>query len=126
MTDRDVSLLRRSWSAIERELSPRVGELIETPEFGLAVGILTRVNAFARRRPASAIGGIWHLLNLPTGTDVARLRRDVGALDRELRRLAMQLEAHPGSADRSPEQSSDDVNPDAADNRTVRTRKPRR
>ena len=34
----------------------------------------------------------WHLLNLPTGSGVTRLRRQLGALDREIRRLSLQLE----------------------------------
>jgi hypothetical protein len=33
-------------------------------------------------------------VNLPAGTDVARLRTQVGALDREVRRLALRLEQH--------------------------------
>ena len=92
MTDRQASPIGRSWSAIERELSPRAEKLVETSEFRRAVGILVGVNAFARRRAAAAAGGVWHLLNLPTGSDVARLRRQVGALDREIRRLSLELE----------------------------------
>jgi hypothetical protein len=117
MSDPRGSLLQRSWSAIERELSPRVDALVGTSDFGRAVGILTGVNAFARRRAAAAVGRIWHLLNLPTGTDVARLRREVGALDRELRRLAMQLESYARDADRSPMRGSDDADSDAAEKR---------
>jgi hypothetical protein len=92
MSDRHASAIGRSWSAIERELSPRAEEFVETSEFRRAVGILLGVNAFARRRAAAAAGGVWHLLNLPTGRDVARLRRQVGELDREIRRLSLQLE----------------------------------
>ena len=35
----------------------------------------------------------WHLVNLPAGSDVSRLRAQIGALDREVRRLGLQLEA---------------------------------
>ena len=35
----------------------------------------------------------WHLVNLPAGSDVGRLRAQIGALDREVRRLGLQLEA---------------------------------
>ena len=92
MSDRQASPIGRSWSAIERELSPRAEELLETSEFRRAIGILLGVNAFARRRAAAAAGGVWHLVNLPSGSDVARLRRQVGALDREIRRLSLELE----------------------------------
>jgi len=35
---------------------------------------------------------VWHLVNLPAGTDVHRLRKQIGALDRDVRRLTFQLE----------------------------------
>ena len=86
------SLLARGWKAIERELSPRADELVETSQFARAVGLLTGANALARRQAAAGVGRVWHLLNVPTASDVARLRRQIGALDHELRTLTMQLE----------------------------------
>ena len=35
---------------------------------------------------------VWHLVNLPAGTDLQRLRVQIGALDRDVRRLSLQLE----------------------------------
>jgi hypothetical protein len=92
MTDRRRSLLARGWSVLERELGPRADELVATSEFRRAVGLVADVNALARRQAAAAAGRLWHLVNLPTGSDVARLRRQIGALDREVRRLTIQLE----------------------------------
>ena len=86
------SLLARGWKAVERELSPRADELVETSQFARAVGLITGANSHARRQAAAGIGRVWHLLNLPTASDVARLRRQVGALDHELRSLTLQLE----------------------------------
>ncbi len=86
------SLLARGWSALERELSPRADELVESSQFARAVGLVTGANSLARRQAAAGVGRVWHLLNLPTANDVARLRRQVGALDRELRTLNMRLE----------------------------------
>jgi long-chain acyl-CoA synthetase len=91
MSDRR-SLLARGWRVIERELSPRADDLVETSQFARAVGLVTGANALARRQAAAGVGRVWHLLNLPTAGDVARLRRQVGALDRELRTLTLQLE----------------------------------
>jgi hypothetical protein len=91
MSDRR-SLLARGWKAVERELSPRADELVETSQFARAVGLITGANALARRQAAAGVGRVWHLLNLPTASDVARLRRQVGALDHELRSLTLQLE----------------------------------
>jgi hypothetical protein len=44
----------------------------------------SRANAIAAR--------LWHLMNLPAGSDLQRLRIQVGALDREVRRLSLQLD----------------------------------
>ena len=65
---------------------------MESSQFARAVGLVTGANSLARRQAAAGVGRVWHLLNLPTANDVARLRRQVGALDRELRTLNMQLE----------------------------------
>jgi hypothetical protein len=118
MTDPRPSLLSRSWSAVERELSPHVDELVETSQFARAVGLFTGANAFARRRGAAAVGRVWHLLNLPTGTDVARLRRQVGALDREIRGLRIQLEAQAAAAERSPEERGSRPHPGETSDRS--------
>jgi hypothetical protein len=50
----------------------------------------------------------WHLLNLPAGSDVSRLRAQIGALDREVRRLTVQLEKERRRPDRSQEASDAD------------------
>jgi hypothetical protein len=36
---------------------------------------------------------LWHVANLPAGSDVQRLRVQIGQLDREVRRLRLQLAA---------------------------------
>jgi hypothetical protein len=86
------SLLGRAWSVVERELSPRADDLVGTSQFARAVGLVTEANALARRQAAAGVGRVWHLLNIPTAADVARLRRQVGALDRALRTLTLELE----------------------------------
>jgi hypothetical protein len=35
-----------------------------------------------------------HACNLPAGTDISRLRRQLGELDREVRRLRLELAAY--------------------------------
>jgi hypothetical protein len=83
---------RQAYDAVERNLAPRVEALVRTGEFVQATATVARarrclgdqVNGFAAR--------LWHLMNLPAGTDVQRMRMQVGALDRQLRRLTLQLE----------------------------------
>jgi phage host-nuclease inhibitor protein Gam len=49
-----------------------------------------------RRRVGDQVNGVaarfLHLFNLPARTDIQRLRRQVGALDREVRRLSAELD----------------------------------
>jgi len=52
-------------------------------------------------------------MNLPTGADIARLRVQIGALDREVRRLALRLEQEQAHAGERPEGKE----PDGADTR---------
>lgn len=126
MSDRHASPIGRSWSAIEREVSPRAEEFVETSEFRRAVGILLGVNAFARRRAAAAAGGVWHLLNLPTGSDVARLRRQVGALDREIRRLSLQLESQQAASNTANAATTIDTEANHSADAPTTARAPRR
>jgi len=79
-------------------LTPRFDRYVRTRQFGQAVGLVSTVNGFARRRPGAAGARFWHLLNLAAASDVARLRKQLGATHRELRRLTMQLERERASA----------------------------
>jgi hypothetical protein len=54
--------------------------------------LAARVQAGARRRVEARTRALWHLLHLPAGTDVARLRCEVAALGRELHRMSATLE----------------------------------
>ena len=42
--------------------------------------------------PGALSARVWHLVNFPAGTDIAQLRAQIGALDREVRRLALHQE----------------------------------
>ena len=55
-------------------------------------------------RSAALTARAWHLVNLPAGSDVSRLRAQIGALDREVRRLTLRLEneRRPDRPDRTP------------------------
>ena len=93
MTGSGKAPLRQAYDALERTLAPPLEAIVRSSEY-LRAGALfargqrsvsVRVNGISRR--------LWHLANLPAGTDVQRLRLQIGQLDREVRRLALQLEA---------------------------------
>jgi hypothetical protein len=83
---------RQAYDAAERNVAPRVEALVHTNQFAHTTAIIAR----ARRLVGSQVNGVaarlWHLINLPAGTDVRRLRVQVGALDRQVRRLSLQVD----------------------------------
>lgn len=88
----DVHPLRRIYDAVEAQITPRVESAVHSPEFAAAVTVVVRARAQVGRGIDSVNARLWHLINLPAGTDVKRLRRQLGSLDREVRQLAMELE----------------------------------
>jgi hypothetical protein len=83
---------RRTYDAVVGMAAPQLEALVRTDQFSDT----TAVTARTRRLIADQVNGVaarfWHLLNLPAGTDIQRLRIQVGALDREVRRLRLELD----------------------------------
>ena len=88
----DAPLWRQAFDAVEQRVTPHADQLVRTPGFALGVTLLRRAQLLARDTVQGATARAWHLVNLPAGSDVARLRTQIGALDREVRRLTLQLE----------------------------------
>jgi outer membrane murein-binding lipoprotein Lpp len=86
-------LWRQAFDAAERAVTPRAETFVRTPTFSVGVTMLRRAEGLVRGSLRGATARAWHLVNLPAGTDVSKLRAQIGALDREVRRLALQLEA---------------------------------
>ena len=83
---------RRAFDAVERNVSPRVETLVHSDEFARVTAVAARTRRVTAKRVNAIAARIWHLVNLPAGSDVQRLRVQVGALDREVRRLSLQLD----------------------------------
>jgi hypothetical protein len=83
---------RRAFDAVDRTVSPRVESLVHSDEFAQTTALIARTRRLAGRRVNAVTASVWHLMNLPASTDVQRLRRQVGELDREIRRLSLQLD----------------------------------
>jgi hypothetical protein len=84
---------RRVYDSAERAVAPHADALVRSEEFARATAGLLGVRRELGRRLDRLTARAWHLVNLPAGTDVQRLRAQVGALDREVRRLTVQLDA---------------------------------
>ncbi len=110
----DAPLWRQAFDSAERAVAPHAENLVRTPGFALGAALLRRAQTLARGSVRDVTARAWHLVNLPAGSDVTRLRAQIGALDREVRRLGLQLEAE-RRASRSPIRSTrEDSHADAA------------
>ena len=101
---------RQAFDAVERRVTPRAEEVVRSEAFAVGAALTRRAVTLARGTARGATTRFWHLLDLPAGTDVSRLRAQVGALDREVRRLTLQLEAARRETERrsTPEESDAD------------------
>jgi hypothetical protein len=98
---------RRLYDGAEGAVAPPLEALVRTGEFARVTATLTWARATARHGLADASAAAWHLVNLPAGSDLAHLRSQVGALDREVRRLTLRLEQE-RLRDRSAEEAAGD------------------
>ena len=85
-------LWRRAFDAAESTVGPHLERGIQSGAFTDAVVLTRRLRSGASRRLERDSRRVWHLLNLPAGSDVRRLRRQVASLDREVRLLRELLE----------------------------------
>jgi hypothetical protein len=86
-------LWRQAFDAAERVVTPRAEELVRTEYFALGTALVRRARNLAGTSVQGLSARVWHLVNLPAGSDISRLRTQIGALDREVRRLTLQLES---------------------------------
>jgi hypothetical protein len=92
VADPSPPLWRQAFDAVERRVTPHAEEFVRTETFAVGAALARRAVTLTRDTARGATTRLWHLIDLPAGTDVSRLRAQVGALDREVRRLTLQLE----------------------------------
>ncbi|MBA2513806.1 MAG: hypothetical protein H0V26_05690 [Solirubrobacterales bacterium] len=108
-------LLWRAFDAAEKAAAPRLEGAVRTGTFAAALSIVTRVDAAVRHELEARSRRLWHGLNLPAGSDVTRLRRQIATLDRELRHISRTLEHTLAQPD--PSQEADDADDAGASGR---------
>ena len=84
---------RQVFDAAERAVAPRAETFVRTPTFAIGTALVRRAHTVVTDSARGLTARAWHLVNLPAGSDVSRLRSQIGALDREVRRLTIQLES---------------------------------
>jgi hypothetical protein len=86
-------LWRQAFDVAERAVTPRAEDLVRSEAFSLATALARRAQNVAGNSIQGLTARAWHLVNLPAGSDIRRLRAQIGSLDREVRRLTLQLES---------------------------------
>lgn len=90
----DPSPLRVLVGALEKELTPPLQRMFGSGEFAGLVAGAAKAESAVRTMTGATAARLWHLVNLPTGTDVQRVRVLVAELDGEVRRLQRQIDQH--------------------------------
>ena len=94
MADRpDTPTWRQGFDAVERQLSPLLDALVRSEQFAVAVGLATRLQRTVESELARNTRRMLHRLNLPAGTDVARILHEIGQLRVQVRELSAELDA---------------------------------
>lgn len=111
-------LWRQIFDAVDGIVTPQLEALVRSEQFSKELGRFGKTQAFIESQARDASARMWHVLNLPAGSDISRLRKQLGALDREVRRLTLQLELErriPMSSAVPLKETSDGINADTSD-----------
>ena len=85
-------ILRQLFDAAEREVAPRLEQLVRTERFAIAAGLASQVQRTVQKQARRSTRRMLHLLNLPAGTDVSRILNEIGQLKQQVRDLTEQLD----------------------------------
>lgn len=102
----DLSL-RGVFDAVEKRVTPVVEDVVHSDEFRTVNSVVGGLQRGAARRAQGVVASVLHAVNLPAGTDMKKLRRQIGELDYEVRQLRMELAAR-DDAQAAAEKSADD------------------
>lgn len=85
--------LRDLYDAVERAVTPGVESAVRSGELATVGRLVHRTRRVIGSQIDAVCGRLLHLANLPTASDVRRLRRQLGEMDFELRQLRLELAA---------------------------------
>ena len=77
---------------LDRTVSPRADAVVRTNVFADSVAAMIRLEAQVRRRLEHSSARIWHMYNLPTATDIRRMRGQLASMEARLRDVSERLE----------------------------------
>jgi CRISPR/Cas system Type II protein with McrA/HNH and RuvC-like nuclease domain len=77
---------------LDRTVSPRADAFVRTSLFADGVAAMIRLEAQVRRRAERQTSRLWHMWNLPTATDIRRVRSQLASVEARLRDLSERVE----------------------------------
>ena len=87
---------RPTWRVVvdrlDRTVSPRADAVVRTNVFADSVAAMIRLEAQVRRRLEHTSARVWHLYNLPTATDIRRMRGQLASVEARLRDVSERIE----------------------------------
>jgi hypothetical protein len=84
--------LRTLLDRVDRLVTPPADAFVRTNLFADSIAAITRLEAQLRRRVERQSTMLLHLFNLPTASDVRKIRAQVSAVEARLRDLTEQIE----------------------------------
>lgn len=88
----DTPQWRQGYDALERQVGPRLEQLVQSEQFAVAIGLLARVQRGIETESGRMTRRILHRLNLPAGSDVTRILNEIGQLRRQVHELTVELD----------------------------------
>ena len=83
--------LRGIYDEVERRITPPVETVVHSEEFAATLKLVGMARDAVGSRIDAVGAAVLHAVNLPAGSDIRKLRRQVGDLDYELRRLRREV-----------------------------------
>ena len=81
------------YAEVEKRITPPIEGVVHSAEFGTAVKLIGRARGAIGGRIDAVAASVLHAANLPAGSDIRKLRRQIGELDFEVRSLRRELAA---------------------------------
>jgi hypothetical protein len=83
---------RRLFDAVDSDLGPRLEQLVRTDQFADGVAFVNQLNQRASEAAAEMNRQLLRFWNLPSATQVADLKKQLAAMERQLRKVTKALE----------------------------------
>lgn len=88
----DIPKPRELYDRLEKAATPKANALTRSDEFAQLAELLTTANDLVRRTAGDLQARLWHAVNLPALSDHQRMLTQLGALDRQVRLLTLELD----------------------------------